>query len=33
MCGFFVDSVKGLEPIIIHFQPLYNFNEEIKKSY
>ena len=32
MCSFFVDSVKGLEPIIIHFQPLYNSNEEIKNK-
>lgn len=32
MCSFFVDSVKGLEPIIIPFQPLYNSNEEIKNK-
>lgn len=32
MCSFFVDSVKGLEPIIIPFQPLYNSNEEVKNK-
>lgn len=32
MCSFFVDSVKGLEPIIIPFKPLYNSNAEIKND-
>lgn len=32
MCSFFVDSVKGFEPIIIPFKPLYNSNEEIKNN-
>ncbi|WP_456068532.1 glycosyltransferase [Eubacterium sp.] len=32
MCSFFVDSIKGLEPIIIPFKQLYNSNEEIKNS-
>lgn len=32
MCSFFVDSVKGLEPIIIPFKSLYNSNAEIKND-